>query len=159
MVWKTTFTIIILAMMGYSGTPEPNRMVKSDPKIGKRIYTTGIGSSEQKIVATVSGMDMEGSMMACVNCHGECGKGKNMQGVTIPDLKSAAFISRYYDQDNVTEKKLQKLLKKAITMGINPNGDQLHAMMPRYNMSITDMEHLLAYLSILGDEDNCAENE
>ena len=43
-----------------------------------------------------------------------------------------------------------RLLKRAISMGTDPAGNALHVAMPRYRMSLQDMEDLVAYLRQLG---------
>ena len=44
----------------------------------------------------------------------------------------------------------ERLLKRAITLGVDPAGNELHVGMPRYRMSIEDMEALVAYIRQLG---------
>lgn len=128
-------------------------------EIGKNIYSTGIGESDQKVMAIVSGNEMPASMMACANCHGKCGEGITLQGVDIPDIRRNNHIQRYQiDQsaENV-DKFVNSKLKRTISMGVNHEGDNMHNMMPRYKMSLSDMNHLLAYLAVLGEDENCTE--
>ncbi len=135
--------------------PEPENF---SIEIGKKIYTTGIGEGDYKIMAVVSGRDIPGSMMACINCHGNCGKGMALQGVIIPDIRREYYIERYMKgQSNIqSEKTINSKLKKAISLGIKNDGENIHNMMPRYKMSIEDMNHLLAYLAVLGKDENCS---
>jgi ABC-type branched-subunit amino acid transport system substrate-binding protein len=43
-----------------------------------------------------------------------------------------------------------RLLKRAISLGLDPAGHPLNATMPRFRMSLEDMEDLVAYLQQLG---------
>ena len=135
----------------------------SDPisiEKGKNIYTTGIGESEQKIMAVVSGNEIPASIMACANCHGHCGKGQTLQGIDIPDIRKKDHILRYGIDQPIErlDNYLNSKLKRAISMGLNHEGGNMHNMMPRYVMSLSDMDNLLAYLSVLGEDESCSEN-
>lgn len=126
-------------------------------ELGRQIYTTGIGEGHQKIIAQVSGRNMPGAMMACANCHGACGTETVLQGVGIPDIRKSEYIRRHMSdsQDQEVLKNADQKLKKAIALGIRHDGEEMHRLMPRYQMSLSDMNHLLEFLSHLGREDSC----
>jgi len=141
---------------------EENSVIENDPsiEIGKKIYTSGIGNDDQQILAVVSGRDMPGTMMACVNCHGNCGKGVSLQGVAVPDIRRAQYVERHLMDVPKYElpKKINANLKKAISLGIKHNKEKMHNLMPKYKMSIDDMNHLLAYLAVLGENEKCSKS-
>jgi len=122
---------------------------------GRRIYLEGTSPSGGEIVAVMSdaGVEVPASAVPCAGCHGRDGKGKPEGGVTPSDLTWTALTKPYgvthpggrkhppYDA---------KLLKRAVAMGVDPAGNALHVAMPRYRMSLQDMEDLTAYLRQLG---------
>ncbi len=151
-----------MVLWTFSFTPkEASLSYLNEPsiEIGKKIYTSGIGEGDQKIIAAVSGRDLPGSMMACVNCHGNCGKGVTLQGVEIPNISRAEYIESTL-KDGVSfdsvKKDFHKKIKKVVSMGIKSDGGKIHNLMPRYKMSIKDMNHLLAYLEVLGEDEKCS---
>lgn len=151
------YMVFIILSLGQYSVPSTLQVVPSI-EIGKQIYTTGIGSSEQKIMASLAGREISASMMACANCHGKCGKGLSLQGVDIPDIRRLQYVERHLqDVPEITvEKTINARFKKAIALGIKHDGEDIHRMMPRYSMSLDDMTHLLAYLAVLGEEENCS---
>ena len=151
--------IILLSFTNDEGISIYNSDKVTSIETGEKIYTTGIG--ENDIIAQVSGMNMKGSMMACVNCHGNCGKGVTMSGTEVPDIRRSSIIKRHFSEDKVEglEKDVISATKKAITMGLKPDGSKMHNLMPRYKMSIDDMNSLITYLESLGEDHKCKEGE
>ena len=51
---------------------------------GKRIYVNGTGQADSPIVATLADErdEVPASLLPCVNCHGEDGRGKAEAGIT-----------------------------------------------------------------------------
>lgn len=93
--------------------------------------------------------------MACVNCHGADGKGSREGGVTATDIRWEALTKPYgvsYVGGRSHGPYTERLLVRAITMGIDPAGNRLHAAMPRFQMSREAMDDLVAYLKRLGAE-------
>src|SRR4051794_35716552 len=122
---------------------------------GRRIYQEGTSPSGGEIVAVMSDAGVEGPASAgpCAGCHGRDGKGKPEGGVIPSDLTWTALTKPY----GVTHSSGRKhppydarLLKRAISMGVDPAGNALHVAMPRYRMSLQDMADLVAYLRQLG---------
>lgn len=130
-------------------TPEEER--------GKQIYLTGESPSGEPITALMgdAAVEVPASTLPCVNCHGEDGKGNPEGGVTPTNLTWDA-LSKPYGVRHETGREhppyTERLLKRAIAMGFDPAGNELHLAMPRYRMSIEDMEALLAYMRKLGTD-------
>jgi mono/diheme cytochrome c family protein len=111
---------------------------------GRAIYHRGEGRAE--IVALLGDTRVAASAVPCASCHAPDGRGKSEGGVTPPDLRHAALTRPYaapYDD---------KLLRRAITMGVSSSGKALSKVMPRYQMSRADLDALIAFLRTLGDE-------
>ena len=130
-------------------TPEEER--------GRQIYLQGTSPSGGEIVAVIgdAGVEMPASAMPCASCHGLDGKGRPEGGVSPSDLRWES-LTRPYGVTHPSGRKHpaydDRLLKKAVTLGIDPGGNKLHVAMPRFRMSLQDMADLTAYMKKLGKE-------
>ncbi len=124
---------------------------------GKRIYLKGAGSSNREILAYLGdpAIEVPGSTMACVNCHGRDGKGKAEGGV-VPSNVTWQALTKPYEIGSPSGRKhppyTERTLELAITRGRDPAGNKLLNVMPRYEMAPEDLSDLLAYMKRLGDE-------
>ena len=144
-----------------------------DPELGKRLYRQGILSSGQPLRAIVqSDVTLSGPHLACARCHGRSGFGSREGAALVPPITgpmlyqaSAAlpvtpFRTLYQDIQSPqvrTQVRASRLrpayteatLATALRQGQDPTGRSLAALMPRYNLSDTDLGHLNAYLRTL----------
>lgn len=122
---------------------------------GQEIYLRGSSASGREINAVLgdSSVELPASSVACVNCHGREGAGKPEGGVTPTNITWES-LTRPYDVTHPSGRKhppyTERLLKRAITMGLDPAGNRLHTVMPRYRLAQEDAADLLAYLKRLG---------
>jgi len=73
-----------------------------------------------------------------------------MMGTAIPpDIRYEALINGEYEQGKKETPYTDALIKRAITKGLDPNGESLDWTMPRWQMSDGDLNDLLAYLKTL----------
>ena len=123
---------------------------------GKQIYVQGTSStSRQEILAYLGDASLEvpGSAMACANCHGLNGEGKPEGGVIPSNLTWEALTKPYgvtHPGGRTHPPYTERALELAITRGLDPAGNKLLNVMPRYQMSREDMADLIAYLKRLG---------
>jgi ABC-type branched-subunit amino acid transport system substrate-binding protein len=122
---------------------------------GRQIYLAGTSPSGGEIVAVLGEAQIElpAASVPCASCHGPDGRGRPEGGVAPSDLRWTSLTRPYgvtqpggrshpaYDE---------RLLKRAITMGLDPAGNALHVAMPRFRLSLGDMADLAAYLKRLG---------
>src|SRR5918999_4047736 len=126
---------------------------------GRRIYVEGVSPSGGEITAVMSDASVEvpASAVPCASCHGRDGKGRSEGGVVPSDI-TWANLTKPYGLTHPGGRKHPpydaRLLKRAIAMGLDPAGNALHTVMPRFRMSLGDMEDLVAYLQQLGRESN-----
>lgn len=122
---------------------------------GKKIYTEGIGSSDVKITANMSGVKVPATVMKCINCHKADGTG-NAEGGITPSNVTWSYLTRPYGGVRLSGEKYpsytEQSLRKVITQGIDPAGNKVHNAMPTYNMTRTDLDNLIAYLKVLGEK-------
>jgi hypothetical protein len=139
-------------MMGPSN--QPLRQYTSN---GERIYLSATSESGDAIRGNTSGMNrMMSGGMACVDCHGADGRGgtiRMMMGTyTAPDIRYAVLTGEEHENGEGEEEHppyTDETIKRAITEGIDPAGEELEWPMPRWEMSASDLNDLLEYLKTL----------
>ena len=126
-------------------------------KRGKQIYVRGTSASSRDILAYVgeSSLEIPGSALPCANCHGLDGRGKPEGGV-VPATVTWDALTRPYKAlqsgGRARGPYTERALDLATTRGVDPSGNKLLTVMPRYQMSPQDMSDLIAYLKILGTD-------
>lgn len=124
---------------------------------GERIYYTGVSKREQiSFRGGPAWLRMHGG--SCVACHGEDGHGglqTMMSDEVTPDITYEALTEEEHKEHEEGEEEHppydDKLIKRAITQGVNPAGEALDWTMPRWDMSDEDFEDLLKFLKELED--------
>ncbi len=140
-----TLTILLIAppLLAQPLTPEETR--------GRQIFLQGTSPSGDEILARMQGgVEVPAAALPCGSCHGRDGRGNPEGGVSPSDLTWESLTRPYvvrtpggrehppYDE---------RLLTRAVAMGIDPGGNELHVAMPRYGLSREDMAALSAYVS------------
>ena len=119
------------------------------------------------------GMMGSGSMglhggMSCATCHGPDGRGGRymaMGEIETPDIRYVVLIGEEVeaeddhdddgddhsddDDEHGHEPYTDDTIKQAITQGIEPDGAELEAFMPRWSMAEQDLDDLIEYLKSL----------
>ncbi|MGB9180566.1 MAG: ABC transporter substrate-binding protein [Pyrinomonadaceae bacterium] len=126
-------------------------------KRGKQIYVQGTSASGKEILAYLgeSSIEVPASTMSCANCHGLDGQGKPEGGINPSNLTWEA-LTKPYGVTHPTGRKhppyTERALDLAITRGVDPAGNKLQSVMPRYQMPGADMADLIAYLKRVGKD-------
>jgi ABC-type branched-subunit amino acid transport system substrate-binding protein len=126
-------------------------------KRGKQIYVQGTSASGKEILAYLGDASLEvpANTMSCANCHGLDGQGKPEGGI-IPSNLTWDALTKPYGVIHPSGRKhppyTMRGLELAITRGVDPGGNKLQGVMPRYQMSGTDLADLIAYLKRLGQD-------
>ena len=94
-------------------------------------------------------MRMHGT--GCVSCHGVDREGSRLWPqfwVKAPALTVEALFTDDHTKDGHGDHGSYdtESLREAITDGVNPAGKRLDAAMPRWSMSQSDLDDLIAYL-------------
>ncbi|MDF1695910.1 MAG: ABC transporter substrate-binding protein [Saprospiraceae bacterium] len=122
---------------------------------GKLIYTQGKRVSGTPIKASMSGANFDAMILPCVNCHGEKGIG-NAEGGIIPTPVRWSTLTQSYTIEFKNGRKriayTENTIGKVIKEGIDPSGNEIDKVMPRYELSDSDVEDLIAYFKVLGNE-------
>jgi ABC-type branched-subunit amino acid transport system substrate-binding protein len=124
---------------------------------GKEIYLRGTSASGRDIKAYLGDASLEvpASALTCAGCHGADGQGKPEGGVTPSNLTWDA-LTKPYGVAHASGRKhppyTDRALELALTRGLDPAGNRLLNVMPRYQMAREDMTDLIAYLKRLGTD-------
>ncbi|HEX8633932.1 MAG TPA: ABC transporter substrate-binding protein [Pyrinomonadaceae bacterium] len=128
-----------------------------EEKRGKQIYLRGTSASGREITAYLGeeSLEVPGSAMTCAGCHGADGQGKPEGGVTPSNLTWTA-LTKSYGVTHASGRKhppyTERALELALTRGLDPAGNRLLNIMPRYQMARQDLTDLIAYLKRLGTD-------
>jgi ABC-type branched-subunit amino acid transport system substrate-binding protein len=98
---------------------------------------------------------VDAALLACGNCHGRDGQGRPEGGVVPPDVTWAALSKPYGSTDRFGRRRpayTESLLRRAVTMGLDPAGRSLDPTMPRYLVPPDELDDLIAYLNVLGGD-------
>jgi len=149
--------LVVIVTLGFAGcTSRPQSMgpggtawgTGSFGSNGERIYFTATSERGTAITYT-SGPASNGWMMgngglACASCHGPNGRGGEhnmgmMRVMTAKDIRWSTLKSEF-DAEK---------FRLAVTEGQDPDGTQLNADMPRWDIGDDDLADLIAYLKTL----------
>lgn len=116
---------------------------------GERLYFTGVSSSGERIRPVGGNHHMQMHGGGCATCHGSEKEGGAIMWprfwVMAPALTDGALQSEHDDGHNHASYD-ESSLKQAIVNGIGPDGEPLHATMPRWKMSEESLNALVHYL-------------
>ena len=123
---------------------------------GKQIYLHGTSPSGAAVTASFGGdgNDLPGETFPCANCHGRDGRGKPEGDVTPSNIRWSE-LTRLYGADQDGRKHspyTERTLKRAITLGLDPAGQALNPVMPRFHLAWQDLDDLVAYVKKLEDD-------
>jgi len=151
MKWKHIILIIIstplLACMESMQTNSVDKG-KNFESEGERIYFTGKSSKGSSIEVNGGNHHMQMHYRSCVACHGVDREGSIMWPrfwLRAPSITSSALTENHEDGHDHSVYN-SNTLKKAIVEGVNPAGHKLNEVMPRWNMSVDDLNALSDYL-------------
>ncbi len=102
---------------------------------GERIFKTGTNARGESVPNS-----MMTGMGGCVMCHGADAHGGQMMGREEPCNTFKCLSAKGYSME---------LIKRAITQGIGADGRQLDLMMPRWQLSDSDLNDVVTYLKVL----------
>jgi ABC-type branched-subunit amino acid transport system substrate-binding protein len=154
--WRALLSLVALCFVG-CGFAVGQSLLTARESRGKQIYVQGTSPTGKEILAYIgdSALEVPGSSMACGNCHGLDGRGKP-EGSVEPSNVTWEGLTKPYDVVRPNGRKhpayTERALELAITRGLDPAGNKLPNVMPRYQMSREDMDDLVFYMKRLGKD-------
>lgn len=124
---------------------------------GRQVYLQGTSPSGKPVLAYLGdgSLEVPASSLPCANCHGLDGQGKPEGGVNPSNITWEA-LTKPYGVTHASGRKhpayTSRGLELAIARGLDPAGNKLLPVMPRYAMSREDMADLILYLARLGKD-------
>ncbi len=110
---------------------------------GERIFMTGINENGERISFTAGPQWLYMHGGGCASCHGVDGRGgiyPMMCNIKSPDIRYSTLTKHGMSEEDI---------KRAITNGIDEDGEKLDYCMPRWHMSEKDLNDLIEYLKQL----------
>jgi len=148
--------LVIAALLASAANAAPGGLTAAEER-GKGIYLSGESPSGGEVTALMGDARIEVPAVAlpCASCHGRDGRGRPEGGVTPSDLTWEALTRPY----TVTTKSgrergpyTERLVERAIVLGLDSSGNELDSLMPHYRLSREDSNDLVAYLRKLGKD-------
>jgi cytochrome c oxidase subunit II len=122
---------------------------------GERIFFTGSSESGPPVSAQMQGMHrMPAGRMACADCHGPDGRGgvvrMMMSSFDAPDIRYHSLTEEEHAGDPSGHPPYTDAdIKRAVTEGVDPAGEPLEWIMPRWTMTDAQLDDLIAFLKTL----------
>jgi ABC-type branched-subunit amino acid transport system substrate-binding protein len=149
---RLALCLLGLALIAGAEPAEPGAAAR-----GKEIYVNGVDASGAQIKCVTGGQATEvpAAILKCVSCHGKDGRGKPEGGIFPSNIRWSELAKPYSVTTQSGRKRppySERLLIRAVTMGLDAGGNNLQATMPRYRLSHQQAADLVAYLKELDQE-------
>jgi ABC-type branched-subunit amino acid transport system substrate-binding protein len=142
------------AVLFLIAAPSGAASLSPDEEAGRAIFQDGesvfgdvfsgrLGIAQQRVPGTAA---------RCANCHGSDGRGRPEGGVRPANITWSELTKPYgHEHDNGRRHSAfdEASLKRALTQGVDPDGNPLDGVMPRVELSDRDFHALVAYLKKL----------
>lgn len=118
--------------------------------VGQRIFDDGVGLNGQPI-ARSGGFGMMGGA-GCASCHGADGHGEQTMMFSTPNITYSNLtnpVGMIETDGSHGMVYTDALIRRAVTQGVGADGGTLSSGMPRWQLSDTEWQDLLAYLKTL----------
>lgn len=120
---------------------------------GERIFFTGVNSRGERISYEGGfGMMMGMTRASCAQCHGSDGQGRRTMMFTTPNITYRNLT----DPEGMLEPDGERghtysddMIRRAITQGLDAEGEPLDSAMPRWRMNDQDLNDAIDYLKTL----------
>src|SRR5690349_5335776 len=130
---------------------QETRPLTAAERRGRAIFLRG-ETAGKPLPAMVGDLEVPGTTINCAGCHGRRGEGKAEGGVVAGNLTWTNLTKSYgHTHPNGREHGAftESSFITAVVRGVDPAGNSLAVAMPRYRISIEDMNDLLAYIKRL----------
>jgi ABC-type branched-subunit amino acid transport system substrate-binding protein len=141
----------VLCVSAVQSTQESRALTPAERR-GRALYLRGEIASQKPLTALVGDLEVPASTINCAGCHGRRGEGKTEGGVVAGNL-TWTNLTKSYGHTHPNGRKHgafnESSFTTAVVRGVDPAGNDLAVAMPRYRMSIEDMNDLIAYIKRL----------
>ncbi len=171
--------LAVVAPPNALGDPyDPSAGPQETSSPGERMYREGLLQSGEPMTAIVKGdIAVPGTAFTCVSCHLRSGLGslegtvytppttgpwlfKPFKGYELPTYETQPFVpkpivdynAQFHQRPPARPVYTDKTLADLLRTGIDPAGRPMKDIMPCYDLSDQDMDHLICYLKTLSAE-------
>jgi ABC-type branched-subunit amino acid transport system substrate-binding protein len=129
-----------------------SRPLTAAERRGRAIFLRGEVSGKKPLTAMVGDLEVPAATINCAGCHGRRGEGKTEGGVAAGNL-TWSNLTKSYGHTHPSGRKHgafnESSFTTAVVRGVDPAGNELNVAMPRYRLSIEEMNDLIAYIKRL----------
>ena len=151
--------VLVWAAHGESVSDQPatSKSLPSQIERGRMIYLHGKTPDGPPIMAVLGGQThaLPAAYLPCASCHGADGRGRP-EGGALPSDVTWKALTRPYEVEAASGRSHppydRRLFIRAVTMGVDPAGNELGIAMPRYRFTKADVEALASYVERLGQD-------
>lgn len=149
------FSMLALVLFIHTDTARSDEATRIEQ--GRALYQQGqrIDPAADPMVVEINRATAPLHLFTCAQCHGERGQGQREGGIEAPSIRWSDLSKPYNvstSQHRQRPPYTHRALAEALRKGMDPAGQQLDPRMPRYRLSDTEIEALLAYLNVI-DQD------
>jgi mono/diheme cytochrome c family protein len=170
LLWASLSLSVIFLSLAFEGDCAAQQPSSPDAALGERLYLKGIAADGAPAHATTErGAALAGPRLGCVACHRASGFGSSEGGYFAPpitgpilfnprQLDRGRFVANRFEQAQPQRYRArlsqphmrpgytQESLARALRAGVDPAGQPLDAVMPRYDLTDADIANLAEYL-------------
>ncbi len=122
---------------------------------GERIYFTGRNDEGERIAYSGAAFTGMGGALGCASCHGGDAEGgrhrMHMLVMDAPNIRWSALTAEAHEEGGHEGQYDLATFRLAVVDGRHPDGEPLSDLMPRWELSESDLADLAAYLQSLDD--------
>ena len=146
--------LLLAAGLVAGAAPAASGDLSAQQARGRQIFEEGTRAAGAPLTARIGMMSqrVRGSVVPCAGCHGDDGRGTGKSGVVRPDITWEHLArpgGHQHDSGRSHPAFTRQSFAAAVTRGIDPAGNRLAPVMPRYELTSADLEDLVAYLEWL----------
>ena len=156
--------LLSLSMLGFAFLPylsslvESRNIGKAHSSLGEQIYFSGRGENGRQIPFGYGPPWLRMHGGNCSSCHGDDGKGGfqiMMTDEEAPSITWEALTGAEHDEHEEEEEEEEhpsydkRTIERAITKGLDPSGQRLDSIMPRWEMNQTELDAISSFLKKL----------
>ena len=141
-----------ILLLAAAALPARGDALTAAERRGREIFWRGTNGRGGRLSATLNDAPAPVTF-GCAGCHGRDGRGRAEGGIRPPDIRWDTLVQprpasgeAWYPRPAYDP----RTLTRAVTMGLDPSGRRLDAVMPRYHLMREDADDLLAFLGRLG---------
>ncbi len=144
--------IVLFLGLIFSGISEAQ--LSASEQRGRAIYLGEAGSGLETATASIQGMNtrLPASGFPCASCHGQTGQGTPERGAIPAELSRGALTRPYTvrtSSGRVRQPYTLSAFRVAVRDGLDPGGQALSEVMPRYTLTERQLTDLWNYLSVM----------